>query len=34
MSDAVILTVDGHVERPLKLTFTDLEALPGPAQVT
>ena len=34
MSDAVILTVDGHVERPLKLTFADLEALPGPAQVT
>jgi DMSO/TMAO reductase YedYZ molybdopterin-dependent catalytic subunit len=33
MSDAVILTVDGQVERPLKLTFTDLEALPGPAQV-
>ena len=34
MSDAVILTVDGHVERPLRLTFADLEALPGPAQVT
>ena len=33
MSDAVILTVDGQVERPLKLTFTDLEGLPGPAQV-
>jgi DMSO/TMAO reductase YedYZ molybdopterin-dependent catalytic subunit len=34
MSDNVILTVDGHVERPLKLTFTDLEALPGPSHVT
>jgi DMSO/TMAO reductase YedYZ molybdopterin-dependent catalytic subunit len=33
MSDAVILTVDGQVERPLKLTFTDLEGLPDPAQV-
>ena len=33
MSDTVILTVDGHVERPLKLTFANLEALPGPSQV-
>ena len=33
MSDAVILTVDGHVERPLRLTFADLEVLPEPAQV-
>ena len=34
MSDAVILTVDGQVERPLKLTFSDLKGLPGTAQVT
>ena len=29
----MILTVDGQVERPLRLTFADLEALPDPAQV-
>ena len=29
----MILTVDGAVERPLRLTFADLEALPEPAQV-
>ncbi len=33
MSDNVILTVDGQVERPLRLTFADLADLPGPAQV-
>jgi DMSO/TMAO reductase YedYZ molybdopterin-dependent catalytic subunit len=33
MSDAIILTVDGQVERPLRLTFSDLANLPEPAQV-
>ena len=32
MSD-VVLTIEGAVERPLRLTFADLEALPEPAQV-
>ncbi len=33
MSDEVVLTIDGQVERPLRLTFADLDALPEPAQV-
>jgi len=33
MSDAVVLTIDGAVERPLSLTYADLEALPESAQV-
>jgi DMSO/TMAO reductase YedYZ molybdopterin-dependent catalytic subunit len=33
MSDEIILTVDGQVERPLRLTFADLANLPEPAQV-
>ena len=33
MSDEIILTIDGQVERPLRLTFADLAALPEPAQV-
>ena len=33
MSDDVILTVDGKVERPLRLTFADLAAFPEPTQV-
>ena len=32
MSDEVILTIDGQVERPLRLTFADLEDLPEPAR--
>ena len=32
MSDEIILTVDGQVERPLRLTFSDLANLPEPAQ--
>ncbi len=34
MSDAVILKVDGQVERPLRLSFADLEALPAESQIT
>ena len=33
MSDEIILTIDGKVERPLRLTFADLANLPGTAQV-
>ena len=33
MSDEVVLTIDGLVERPSGLTFADLDALPEPAQV-
>jgi DMSO/TMAO reductase YedYZ molybdopterin-dependent catalytic subunit len=33
MSGDVILLVDGKVERPLQLTFADLDALPEAAQV-
>jgi DMSO/TMAO reductase YedYZ molybdopterin-dependent catalytic subunit len=33
MSDEIILTVDGQVDRPLKLTFADLEGLPDSFQV-
>jgi DMSO/TMAO reductase YedYZ molybdopterin-dependent catalytic subunit len=33
MNDAVILTVDGRVERPLRLTFANLEELPDAAKV-
>ena len=33
MSDKIILSVDGRVERPLHLTFADLANLPEPAQV-
>jgi DMSO/TMAO reductase YedYZ molybdopterin-dependent catalytic subunit len=34
MSDEIILTVDGQVECPLRLTFNDLVNLPQPAQVS
>jgi DMSO/TMAO reductase YedYZ molybdopterin-dependent catalytic subunit len=34
MSDEVALVIDGLVERPLRLTFDDLDALTGPARVT
>ncbi len=33
MSDEVVLAIVGLVERPLRLTFEDLDALPGPARV-
>jgi DMSO/TMAO reductase YedYZ molybdopterin-dependent catalytic subunit len=33
MSEEIILTVDGKVERPLRLTFADLASFPEPAQV-
>jgi DMSO/TMAO reductase YedYZ molybdopterin-dependent catalytic subunit len=33
MSDEVLLTIDGAVERPLHLTYADLEALPESDQV-
>lgn len=33
MSEDVALTIDGLVERPLRLTFADLDALTGPARV-
>ena len=33
MSEEIILTVDGKVERPLRLTFADLANFPEPAQV-
>jgi len=33
MSDAVVLRIDGAVEEPLNLTYTDLEAMPESAQV-
>jgi DMSO/TMAO reductase YedYZ molybdopterin-dependent catalytic subunit len=33
MSDEIILTITGKVERPLRLTFTDLANLPETAQV-
>jgi DMSO/TMAO reductase YedYZ molybdopterin-dependent catalytic subunit len=33
MKDDVILTVEGAVERPLRLTFVDLEGLPDQAQI-
>ena len=33
MSDDLVLTVDGAVERPLRLTLADLDALPEPARV-
>jgi len=33
MKNDVILTVEGAVERPLRLTFGDLEALPEQAQI-
>ncbi len=33
MSDKVVLTIDGAVERPQSLTYADLEALPESAQV-
>jgi DMSO/TMAO reductase YedYZ molybdopterin-dependent catalytic subunit len=33
MSDEVVLTIDGLVERPLRLRFDDLDALPEPARV-
>jgi DMSO/TMAO reductase YedYZ molybdopterin-dependent catalytic subunit len=33
MSDAVLLTIDGAVERPLRLTYADLEAIPESEQV-
>jgi DMSO/TMAO reductase YedYZ molybdopterin-dependent catalytic subunit len=33
MGDAVILTIDGQVERPLPLTYTDLNDLPVSVQV-
>jgi DMSO/TMAO reductase YedYZ molybdopterin-dependent catalytic subunit len=33
MSEAVILTVDGQVERPLRLTYADLNDLPVSVQV-
>jgi DMSO/TMAO reductase YedYZ molybdopterin-dependent catalytic subunit len=33
MNSAVVLTIDGAVERPLKLTFADLTAFPAPSQV-
>ncbi len=34
MNDSIVLVVDGQVERPLLLTFADLEALPAEARVT
>jgi DMSO/TMAO reductase YedYZ molybdopterin-dependent catalytic subunit len=33
MSEDVALVIDGLVERPLRLTFDDLDALPEPARV-
>jgi DMSO/TMAO reductase YedYZ molybdopterin-dependent catalytic subunit len=33
MSDEIVLTVEGAVERPLRLSFTDLEAFPAADQV-
>jgi DMSO/TMAO reductase YedYZ molybdopterin-dependent catalytic subunit len=33
MHNDLVLTVDGAVERPLRLTLADLDALPEPAQV-
>jgi DMSO/TMAO reductase YedYZ molybdopterin-dependent catalytic subunit len=33
MNDAVVLTVDGAVDKPLRLTYADLEALPQSDQV-
>ncbi len=33
MSDAIVLVIDGLVERPLRLTFADLESIPAEAQV-
>jgi DMSO/TMAO reductase YedYZ molybdopterin-dependent catalytic subunit len=33
MSDEIILTIDGQVERTLRLSFNDLANLPEPAQV-
>jgi DMSO/TMAO reductase YedYZ molybdopterin-dependent catalytic subunit len=33
MNDAVVLTVEGAVEHPLKLTFDDLRAMPESAQI-
>jgi DMSO/TMAO reductase YedYZ molybdopterin-dependent catalytic subunit len=33
MSDEVVLAIEGLVERPLRLSFDDLDALPGPARV-
>jgi DMSO/TMAO reductase YedYZ molybdopterin-dependent catalytic subunit len=33
MSDAIVLIVDGLVERPLHLTFADLESMPADAQI-
>lgn len=33
MNDEVVLTIDGLVEQPLRLSFDDLDALPEPARV-
>jgi DMSO/TMAO reductase YedYZ molybdopterin-dependent catalytic subunit len=33
MSDAIVLVIDGLVERPLRLTFADLESVPAEAKV-
>jgi DMSO/TMAO reductase YedYZ molybdopterin-dependent catalytic subunit len=34
MNQTVLLMVDGRVERPLRLTFSDLTALPSEAQIS
>lgn len=34
MSEQVVLVIDGLVERPLRLTFDQLDSLPEPARVT
>jgi DMSO/TMAO reductase YedYZ molybdopterin-dependent catalytic subunit len=34
MDDSIVLVVDGAVERPLRLTFFDLAALPPDAQIS
>ncbi len=31
MSDEMVLAIEGLVEQPLRLSFDDLDALPGPA---
>ncbi len=34
MSDDIALVIDGLVERPLRLTFDELDAIPAPERVT
>ena len=34
MSEEMVLTIDGLVDRPLKLSYADLDSLPDPARIT